>query len=101
MMGYLKNDVETSKTIDAEGHLHTGDLGRIDKEGFLYVTGRIKELIITSGGENIAPLNIEDNFKEICKPCSNIMVCGENQKFVCALITLSVEIDPAKGTPSK
>jgi long-chain-fatty-acid--CoA ligase ACSBG len=44
----------------------------------LFITGRIKELIITAGGENIAPLIIEDNFKEFCPPCSNIMIIGEN-----------------------
>ena len=87
MMGYLKNDVETRKNIDNKGYLHSGDLGKIDDKGFLYVTGRIKELIITAGGENIAPLIIEDNFKEACVPCSNIMVIGENQRFLCAFIT--------------
>jgi long-chain-fatty-acid--CoA ligase ACSBG len=100
MMGYLKNDQATRETIDSQGYLHSGDLGKIDKEGFLYITGRIKELIITAGGENIAPLIIEDNFKEFCPPCSNIMVIGENQKFLCAFITFKVDVDMAKGIPS-
>lgn len=77
MMGYLKNEVATKETIDNQGYLHSGDLGKVDKDGFLFITGRIKELIITAGGENIAPLIIEDNFKEFCNPCSNIMVMGE------------------------
>lgn len=78
MMGYLKNDEATKETVDNQGYLHSGDLGKIDKNGFLFITGRIKELIITAGGENVAPLIIEDSFKEFCHPCSNIMVIGEN-----------------------
>jgi long-chain-fatty-acid--CoA ligase ACSBG len=54
-------------------------------------------LIITAGGENIAPVIIEDNFKEFCPPCSNIMVIGENKKFLAAFITFKVDVDPAKG----
>jgi long-chain-fatty-acid--CoA ligase ACSBG len=78
MMGYLKNEQATRETIDKDGYLRSGDLGKIDSQEFLYITGRIKELIITAGGENIAPLIIEDAFKENCPPCSNIMVIGEN-----------------------
>jgi long-chain-fatty-acid--CoA ligase ACSBG len=100
MMGYLKNEQATRETIDPQGYLRSGDLGKIDSKGFLFITGRIKELIITAGGENIAPLIIEDNFKEFCPPCSNVMVIGENQKFLCAFVTLKVDVDMAKGVPS-
>jgi len=100
MMGYLKNEQATRETIDSQGYLRSGDLGKIDSNGFLYITGRIKELIITAGGENVAPLIIEDSFKEFCPPCSNIMVIGENQKFLSALITFKVDIDMAQGIPS-
>jgi len=100
MMGYLKNEQATKETIDSHGYLHSGDLGTVDKDGFLMITGRIKELIITAGGENIAPLIIEDNFKEFCVPCSNIMVIGENQKFLAALITFKVDVDNTRGIPS-
>lgn len=94
MNGYLKNEAATKEIIDAHGYLHSGDLGRIDEEGFLYITGRIKEIIITAGGENVAPIIIEDTFKEYCPIASNIMVIGENQKFLTALITLKSEINP-------
>jgi long-chain-fatty-acid--CoA ligase ACSBG len=66
----------------------------------LMSTGRIKELIITAGGENVAPVPIEDNFKISCPACSNIMLLGENQRFMAALITLKVEIDMKTGLPS-
>jgi long-chain-fatty-acid--CoA ligase ACSBG len=62
MMGYLKNEQATMETIDEYGYFKTGDLGRIEKGGFLKITGRMKELIITAGGENVAPVPIEDNF---------------------------------------
>lgn len=78
MMGYFKNEIATIETIDKDGYVMSGDRGRIDPEGFLQITGRIKELIITAGGENIAPVPIEDHFKVLFNACSNIMVVGEN-----------------------
>lgn len=101
MMGYLKNDEATKDCIDENGYFKTGDQGRIDKGGYLKITGRIKELIITAGGENVAPVPIEDNFKEACPACSNIMLLGENRRFMSALITLKVDIDMTTGLPSK
>ncbi len=101
MMGYLKNEEATRETIDSQGYLHSGDLGKLNSEGFLFITGRIKELIITAGGENVAPLIIEDAFKEHCPQCSNIMIIGENQKFLCAFITFKVDIDATNGIPSQ
>ena len=64
------------------------------------ITGRIKELIITAGGENVAPVPIEDFFKAECPVCSNIMLVGENQRFMGALITFKVDIDMKTGLPS-
>lgn len=57
--------------------MRSGDKGKIEADGFLRITGRIKEIIITAGGENVAPIPIEDTFKEECPPCANIMVIGE------------------------
>lgn len=65
-VGYLKNEKATRETIDFEGYVHSGDLGYLDQDGFLKITGRIKELIITAGGENVAPIPIEDKFLELC-----------------------------------
>jgi long-chain-fatty-acid--CoA ligase ACSBG len=66
----------------------------------LRITGRIKELIVTAGGENVAPVPIEDNFKQACPACSNIMLVGENRRFMSALITFKVDIDMTTGLPS-
>ena len=63
MMGYLKDEKGTTETIDGVGYVHSGDRGIVDKDGHIKITGRIKELIITAGGENIAPVPIEDCFK--------------------------------------
>ena len=71
------NEKATRDTIDSQGYVHSGDKGKIDSDGFLRITGRIKELIITAGGENIAPVPVEDNFKLECVACSNIMMVGE------------------------
>ena len=77
MTGYIKIEEATRDCIDKDGYFRTGDQGRFEN-GYLKITGRIKELIITAGGENIAPVPIEDNFKLECPPCSNIMLIGEN-----------------------
>ena len=57
-MGYFKNEDETRKTIDSKGFVHSGDVGIIMKNGSIAITGRIKELLITAGGENVAPVLI-------------------------------------------
>lgn len=77
MMGYLNNEKATINTLTEDGFFKSGDKGRLNSEGFLLITGRIKELIITAGGENIAPVGVEDKFKLVCPPCSNIMLVGE------------------------
>jgi long-chain-fatty-acid--CoA ligase ACSBG len=101
MNGYLKNEEATRKAIDLNGFLHTGDRGRHHPDDFLEITGRIKELILTSGGENVAPVPIEDIFKMECLPCSNVMVVGEGERFVAALITFKVVMDPVTGLPTE
>jgi long-chain-fatty-acid--CoA ligase ACSBG len=76
MIGYLKNPEATKKVIGPDGYFASGDQGKMHGN-WLQITGRIKELIITSGGENIAPVAIEDKFKLHCSACSNIMLLGE------------------------
>ena len=76
-MGYMKNEEKSREAIDEEGWLHSGDVGRIDEFGFLRITGRIKELIITAGGENIAPVPMEDTVKDKCPAIKNVVMVGK------------------------
>jgi len=88
MKGYYKNPEATAETMDGEW-LKSGDLGRKDSEGFVYVTGRIKEIYVSSAGKNIAPLVIEETMKSISL-ISQCMLVGDNRKFCSALFTLDV-----------
>jgi long-chain acyl-CoA synthetase len=88
MDGYHNLPEETAKALDADGWLHTGDKGSIDSEGFLTITGRIKDLFKTSGGKYIAPSAIESKFKAICPYASQFVVFGDERNFCVALITL-------------
>mmetsp|Transcript_36161 Transcript_36161/g.35114 ORF Transcript_36161/g.35114 Transcript_36161/m.35114 type:complete len:210 (-) Transcript_36161:202-831(-) len=99
-LGYFKNEKATMEMYDEDGYVHSGDLGCMP-DGILEVTGRIKELIITGGGENIPPILIESTFKEICPITSNIMVIGDNRKFLSAILTFKVDSDLKTGIPSK
>ena len=87
-MGYLKNEQATLETIDEYGYCHSGDLGIINKKGDLVITGRIKELIVTAGGENVAPYPIEVLIKDTCKFISNAVVIGDHKKYLSVLLTL-------------
>ncbi|MBU0993280.1 MAG: AMP-binding protein [Proteobacteria bacterium] len=88
--GYLGNDDATKKTIDTDGWLHSGDVGKMDDNGFLKVIDRKKELIITSGGENISPQVLEGMLKAI-PVISQVVVIGDRRKYLTALITLDNE----------
>ncbi|XP_035748210.1 long-chain-fatty-acid--CoA ligase ACSBG2 isoform X2 [Egretta garzetta] len=98
-MGYLNMEEKTKEAIDEDGWLHSGDLGKHDKDGFLYITGRIKELIITAGGENVPPVPIEDAVKEAVPIISNAMLVGDKAKFLAMLLTLKCNIDVETGEP--
>ncbi len=89
--GYYKNDAATRETVDAEGFIHSGDVGEIDADGFLRVTDRKKELLITSGGKNIAPQHLEGKLKQIAA-VSQAVAIGDRRAYVVALLTL----DPAR-----
>jgi len=88
MQGYHNLDSESASSKTADGWLHTGDEGRIDSDGFLYITGRKKELFKTSGGKYVAPPHIEGVFKGISSITSQILVHGNERNFCSALITL-------------
>lgn len=88
MDGYHNLPEETAKTLTADGWLRTGDKGAIDADGFLTITGRIKDLFKTSGGKYIAPSAIESKFKAVCPYASQFMVFGNERNYCVALITL-------------
>ncbi|NXK98360.1 ACBG2 ligase, partial [Formicarius rufipectus] len=98
-MGYLSMEAKTKEAIDEDGWLHSGDLGKHDKDGFLFITGRIKELIITAGGENVPPVPIEDAVKNAVPIISNAMLVGDKAKFLAMLLTLKCQVDAETGEP--
>lgn len=93
-MGYYKNEQATKETIDSQGYIHSGDEGYLNEKGFLYITGRFKELIITAGGENIPPIIIENTLKEHCRVISNAFLVGDAKKHLSVLITLKTLPNP-------
>lgn len=97
MPGYHNLPEETAKAIDADGWYHTGDKASIDDEGYITITGRIKELFKTSGGKYVAPPAIESKFAALCPYASQFLVFGANRNFVTALITLDPEAITAWG----
>lgn len=109
-MGYMRMIEETRAAIDDEGFLHSGDVAEFDDNdqtepgmskpsGFMKITGRIKELLITAGGENIPPVLLENNIKSELLAVSNVMVVGDRKKYLAALVSLKTEVDPETQTP--
>ena len=91
--GYYKNEEATAQALE-DGWLHTGDLGRIDEDGFLFITGRKKDIIITAGGKNITPANLENGLKQN-RWISQAVVIGDRRPYLVALVTLDPEEAPA------
>jgi long-chain acyl-CoA synthetase len=91
--GYWNNDAATAEVFTADGFFKTGDLGRLDEEGYLSITGRKKEILVTAGGKNVAPAVLEDRLNAHAL-ISQTMVVGDKQPFIAALITLDPEALP-------
>ena len=92
--GYWNNPDATAEAKDAEGWFHTGDLGSLDDDGYLSITGRKKEIIVTAGGKNVAPAVLEDRIRAHAL-VSQCMVIGDRQPFIAALVTIDEEALPA------
>ena len=92
-VGYLDDPEKTAETVDEDGWLHSGDIGEIDDEGYLRIVDRKKELIITAGGKNISPANLEAELKSI-PLVAQAAVIGDNRPFVSALLVLDAEVAP-------
>ena len=91
MRGYWQNDEANSEVFDNDRWFKSGDLGKLDEEGFLSIVGRKKELIVTAGGKNVAPAVLEDRLR--AHPLvSQCMVVGDNKPFIAALITIDAEM---------
>ncbi|MGC9667270.1 AMP-dependent synthetase/ligase [Planosporangium sp. 12N6] len=92
--GYWNNPVATAEALDDDRWFHTGDLGSLDDEGYLSITGRKKELLVTAGGKNVAPAVLEDRVRGHVL-VSQCMVVGDRKPFIAALVTLDEEALPA------
>lgn len=99
MMGYLQAPDKTKEAITEDGWLKSGDLGVVDESGFFRITGRAKEILITAGGENVAPIPIEESIKKQLPCVANAMLIGDQKKFLSVLLTIKTEIDPVSLEP--
>jgi len=95
--GYWENEEATRETLESDGWFHTGDMGEVDDEGFVRITGRKKEIIVTAGGKNVAPAVLEDRLRahHLVDQC---LVVGDGQPFIAALVTLDPESFPTWAT---
>jgi long-chain acyl-CoA synthetase len=88
--GYYRDESATNEVLDAEGFVHTGDLGHLDEDGFLVITDRKKDIIVTAGGKNVAPQNLENELKSH-RVVSQAIVVGDRKPYIAALITIDPE----------
>lgn len=91
--GYWDNETATGEVLEGDGWFHTGDVGEVDDEGFVRITGRKKEIIVTAGGKNVAPAVLEDRLRAHAL-VSQCLVVGDGQPFIGALVTIDPESFP-------
>merc|ERR1719396_89611 len=93
MLGYLNKEAKTAEAFTPSGWLKTGDRGKIDADGYVFLTGRLKEIFKDIGGEMIAPVAVEQGIKEACNPpgkqiLKQVIVVGDGKYYISALVTL-------------
>jgi long-chain acyl-CoA synthetase len=88
--GYYRDEEATRAALDDEGFVHTGDVGHLDEDGFLVITDRKKDILVTAGGKNVAPQNLENELKAH-RPISQALVVGDRRPYVAALVTVDPE----------
>jgi long-chain acyl-CoA synthetase len=97
--GYFKDDEATREVLSDDGWLRSGDVGHLDGHGYLTITDRLKDILVTAGGKNVAPQNLENALKTHAV-ISQALVVGDRRPYVAALITLSEDVDPNTALPA-
>ncbi|MGH3468129.1 MAG: AMP-dependent synthetase/ligase, partial [Thermocrispum sp.] len=96
MRGYRKQPEKTAETVDADGWLHTGDIGSIDSDGYVKIVDRKKELIINESGKNMSPTNIENAMKAASPLIGQVVAIGDAKPYIAALVVLDPEVVQAQ-----